>query len=130
MKISAFKRFLSEQFAGAPDWFVKFLQQLNLMTEQTVDALNGKLTIDDNLNQQWQTFTIRAGATADANVTTFQCAIDGMPKGVVVGSVGSGSTIMTSPVQVFWTFDGANVKINSITGLTSGSTYTIGVLVF
>ena len=132
MKITAFKRFLSEQFIGAPDWFVRFLQQLNLLTEQIVKALTNGLTIKDNLDAQQYMFKILAKATADLNTTSFVCTMSKTPESVMVGNVFSVgvTTIMTSPVQVFWSVDGNAIKINSITGLTSGTNYSITLVIF
>ena len=132
MKISAFKRFLSEQFVGAPDWFVRFLQQLNLLTEQVVHALTNGLTIADNMDAQLYTFQILAKAMADLNTTSFVCTMSKIPEAVMVGkcfSVGL-TTVMTSPVHVFWTVSGGKININSITGLTSGTNYSITLVVF
>jgi hypothetical protein len=130
MKISAFKRFLSEQFQGAPEWFVRFLQQLNLLTEQVVNSMTKNLTIYDNLDAQVFTFSILAGATADLNKVNFESTMKGSPIAVLVGSASSDYTTLTNPVQVFWTVDGKTVKVNSITGLTAGATYKLNLLIF
>jgi hypothetical protein len=132
MKISAFKRFLSEQFVGAPTWFIRFLQQLNLLTEQIVKVLTNGLTISENMDAQLYTFQILAKATANLNTTSFVCTMSKIPEVVMVGKVFSAgvTTIMTSPVQVFWTVAGEKININSITGLTSGTNYSLTLVVF
>ena len=132
MKINTFKRILSEQFIGAPEWFTKFIQQFNLLLEQVVKVLTNGLTISDNMDAQLYTFQILAGASADLNTTSFVCTMSKIPEVVMVGKVFSSrvTTIMTSPVQVFWTVAGEKININSITGLTSGTNYSLTLVVF
>jgi hypothetical protein len=128
VKITSVKRFFIEQFQ-APSWFGVFLNKFNLLLEQISDSLTHNLTIQDNMDAQIHTFSILAGATADLNTTEFESTMTGKPVAVIVGAASSGYTAMINPVQVFWRLDGKTIKINSITGLTSGLEYKLNLLI-
>jgi hypothetical protein len=132
MKISAFKRFLSEQFVGAPVWFINFIKQLNLLTEQITNVLTNGITIADNMDAQLYTFQILAKASADLNTTSFVCTMSKTPEAVIIGNIYTTgtTTVMTTAPHVFWTVNGKKIIINSITGLTSGTNYSLTLVVF
>lgn len=51
MRLGAFKRFLSQDAADAPDWFKrKYLDSANEFRAQVIQALHGNLSIADNTN--------------------------------------------------------------------------------
>ncbi len=128
------QRFYSDDYKEAPSWFKQtFLNTLNLFVFPTYNALNKNLSVTDNLNEAYETIPITGDTTPTNNVASFLNPIEGNPAGVTVVNVQITGTSTqqypTSPVQVFWTFDGTSIVIGSITGLSNGVTYDITVKV-
>jgi len=132
MKVPVITRFQRQNYSDAPDWFTRFMGELNQFTETTWNILNKNLTVDDNFDAQLYTFTIRAGAAATDNSTSFIPSLKHTPKALLVGNIVNTDIYAALPTQaigIFWSFSSPNVNIKSITGLTSGHTYHITVLV-
>ena len=122
-------RFYLEDYKDYPPAFASFpdfINKLNIYTSGVYNALNGNLT-DQNLQQSVVTFTITAGST---NTFSFVSPLNVYPTCFIVGNVidKDGSPV-TSTVSCYGNFDGKNINLTSINGLTSGHTYTISVLV-
>jgi len=128
--VPSIQRFYSDDYKAAPAWFkTNFLNTLNLFVFPTYNALNKNLTVSDNLNQAYTTISLTGNSTAGNNVTSFLNPIQGNPTGVTVVNVQIVGTATqqypTSPVQVFWTYNGSSIDIGAITGLTTGVEYQI-----
>jgi len=52
MKISSFRRFSLQDFPDLPQTMESFIQALNTVIEELVDAANGKLTFGDNIRSK------------------------------------------------------------------------------
>ena len=52
MRIPQFKRFTEEDFKGIPEWGSRFFQQLNNVLQTHTNALQGGLTMEDNLRAE------------------------------------------------------------------------------
>lgn len=132
MKLPNISRYQKQNYPSSPDWFTRFLGDLNNFTETIWSVLNKNITVGDNLDAQVFTFTILAGAAAINNTQTFTPAIKHVPQAVVVGycadSVAYGAALSTA-VYVSWAWTGSQIQIQSITGLTSGHTYTVTLVV-
>lgn len=125
---STSRRFNPADYRTAPDWFTgRFLSQLNLFTEPVYLALLNGLTFLQNMNAQYYSQQITAGATAAANAFSFKSTISGQPievikaQCVVTGNLSS----PVAPVDFSWYATGGVVYVTSVSGLTSGTTYTL-----
>lgn len=132
MKLPTIQRFQKQNYPGSPDWFTRFISDLNSFTEIIWNILNKNLTPADNLDAQVYATAIRAGAAALNNTLSFQSTLKHTPQAVFVGYVADQAAYaapFTSAVFVTWSFSGTTVSITGITGLTSGHTYNITLVV-
>lgn len=64
MKLGKFKRFTPEDFPDAPEWArSKFFQQLNNVLKDITNALQGALTLEDNLRAEVVEIDVRNNKT-------------------------------------------------------------------
>lgn len=107
--------------------FQKFLSNLNLFTLAIYNLVNGGIGFA-NLQRSIYTTTILAGATTPVSFVN-PLAIP--PSGVILVKIllnGSASVALTSSVSVAnWFYDGRNINILDVVGLTSGSSYQISL---
>lgn len=107
--------------------FQKFLANLNLFTLNVYNLLNGGLTF-----QNMQRTIYKATVLATANTTlSFVNPLDIVPSGlslVKVLLVSNTNVAITNAVSVAnWYYDGVNINILSIPGLTSGQNYELSI---
>lgn len=132
MKLPTIQRFQKQNYPGSPDWFTRFLSDLNSFTEIIWNILNKNLTPADNLDAQVYETSIRAGAAALNNTLSFQSTLKHTPLAVLVGQVSDQAAYaapFSSSVFATWTFSGTTISITGITGLTSAHTYNITLIV-
>lgn len=132
MKLPTIQRFQKQNYPGSPDWFTRFIADLNSFTEIMWNILNKNLTPSDNLDAQVYVFAQRAGAAAANNTLSFQSTLKHTPQAVIVGQVvdqAAYSAALSGAVGVSWTFSGTTISITGISGLTSSHTYTITLVV-
>lgn len=114
--------------------FQQFVSTLNLFTQPMWNILNQAVDITQNTKEEIYQFSITAGATYANNTFNFvPRKFGGRPSGVIIGQVQvSGATVtpVGSAVTLDWYYDGAQVRIIGIYGLTNGTTYTITVRIF
>jgi len=128
MKLPTIQRFQKQNYPGSPDWFTRFISDLNSFTEIIWNILNKNLTPSDNLDAQVYNFSLRAGAAAANNTVSFQSTLKHTPQAILVGQVtdqAAYTAALTSACGVSWTFSGTTISITGISGLTSTHTYTI-----
>ena len=133
MKLPVIDRFQKQNYSNAPDWFTRFLNDMNQFTETVWNILNKNLTIEDNLDSQVYRMAIRAGATAADNATSFITTLKHAPQAVLVGQVTDQEAYqvpLTAAVGVQWTFSGSTISITSISGLIAGQTYNLTLVIF
>lgn len=58
MKIRQFRRFNRDDYRAAPDWFLNFLDNLNLMVDQLNVLLQNNIDIDNNLLAERRTLSV------------------------------------------------------------------------
>lgn len=125
---STSRRFNPSDYSKAPDWFNgRFLSQLNLFTDPVFVALSNGLTFSNNFNAQYYTITFKAGTTAASNAFNFQSTISGNPIEVIKAQCVVTGNLQTpiAPVDFSWYSTGGTVFVTSVTGLTTGTTYTL-----
>lgn len=105
--------------------FSKFIATLNVFGLAVYNLLNGGLGFA-NLQRSLYSVTVLAGATT---ALKFVNPLPIAPSGVHVVQaqlVSANPTALTNPVFAGnWYFDGVNISILNVTGLTSGQSYRI-----
>lgn len=118
-------RFDFGDYISMGDTFQKFLGNLNLFTLSIYNLMNGGVGFSNMQRALYRT-TVTAGTTTPI---TFVNPLTITPSGVQVVQVlkqGATNVAITSAVTAAnWFYDGRNVNVLEITGLTSGSTYNI-----
>jgi hypothetical protein len=128
MKLPTIQRFQKQNYPGSPDWFTRFISDVNSFTEIIWNILNKNVTPSDNMDAQVYQTTLLAGAAASNNTLSFQSTLKHTPQAVIIGAVtdqAAYSGAFSSAVFPTWSFSGTSVSIVGITGLTSGHTYSI-----
>lgn len=122
-------RFDFGDYTGLGSVFQKFLSNLNLFTLAVYNLLNGGIGYS-NLQQAIYKFTIQASTITSVS---FVNPLTITPSAVVLGQVllnGNTNVAIANAVSVAnWEYDGRSIQIGNISGLTSGSTYTIAVII-
>ena len=132
MKLPVIQRFQKQDYADSPNWFNRFIQDINQFCETVWNALNKNLTIADNMDAQIYSTSIRAGVAAVNNAFSFVSQLKHTPQAILVGQVVDSvaySTPLTSAVGVTWNFSTPNINITGIAGLTNGRTYNLTLVI-
>jgi hypothetical protein len=120
-------RFDFGDYTGLGAIFQKFLSNLNLFTLSVYNLLNGGIGFA-NLQRTVYSTTVLAGTTTPL---VFVNPLTISPSGISVVQAlqeGKTNTALTTAVSAAnWYFDGKNINILNITGLTSGNTYQIAL---
>lgn len=120
-------RFDFGDYSALGSVFQKFLSNLNLFTLAIYNLVNKGIGFA-NLQRSIYTTTVTAGTTTPL---TFVNPLAIPPSGVSVVQVqlmGKVTTAIANAVTANnWYFDGQNIKILNIAGLTNGSTYSISL---
>lgn len=119
------KRISREDIPGAPDWIDRLLEPLNRFLDTVYGALNRGLTFRENFLSQTQNVQIVAGASASTCTASFILTMKAKPFIVFLVAVPSGTLGDAFSPLFTWNFDGTNINITSISGLTSGVTYNL-----
>lgn len=110
--------------------FQKFLANLNLFSLSVYNLLNKGIGFA-NMQRTIYSTTVRAGSTTPLTIVN---PLSIVPSGVSVAQVqlhGNTNVAITSAVSAAnWIYDGKNISILDITGLTNGSTYLISLEIF
>lgn len=120
-------RFDYGDYTGLGFVFQKFLANLNLFTLAIYNILNGGIGF---ANMQRTIYTTDILATTTTTVS-FVNPLAITPSGlslVQVALTNSPNTPLTNPVTVNnWSFDGKNINVLIVTGLTSGLNYSLSI---
>ena len=133
MKLPSFKRLFKGDFKPDDQELVdKLSYTINSGLETLYDALNRRLTLDDNFNSSRHTISV----TVDSNgkpiqSTSFTTSVNGVISGImVIKAINSTSytpspTYPTSTPFISYTQNNQQVTITNIKGLTSGIAWTL-----
>jgi len=128
------KRFQSEDYKDSPSWFHRFIQAVNLYTEPMFNLVNGNLAISANTNEEIYSFQMTSGAAAAGNTFTFAPKrFIGIPSGVQIAQclpVLSVPTAVGAAVTLDWFWNGTQIQILAVYGLTNGVKYDVKVRIF
>lgn len=123
-------KFTVEQFQDQADWIGALFSSLNQFINDVVISYNNNITISDNLYQEIK--EIKFKNTATNFPLKFKTKFNVFPQSVTLGyifdnTVGAYASGLTAAPFMEWTFSNGDLIINSISGLTSATTYTIRV---
>lgn len=131
------KRFYAEDYKESPQWFQRFLSQLNLFTEPIFNILNANVDVTSNTDEEIYVLQIKnAAASASGNKTTFvPKKFVGAPNGILIGqclfnATTGVATAVGNPVTLDWVWTGSLVSILAIYGLTANSSYTLSLRIY
>ncbi len=120
-------RFDFGDFSSLGPIFQKFLANLNLFTLAVYNALNGGIGFS-NLQRSIYTTTVTATTTT---ILSFVNPLSIAPSGLSLVAItlrSSPSTPITNAVSVAnWFYDGKNINVLNITGLTVGLSYSLSL---
>jgi len=131
MKLPIIQRFQKQDYPGSPDWFTRFIADLNSFTEIAWNILNKNITLADNVDSQVYTFPITAGLTAADNTLSFELTMNHPPSAMILGGVvdqAAYSAALPAAAAVQWTQSGTAIRITGISGLVPGQTYSVTVV--
>lgn len=125
------QRLKYEDYSRATNWqqaMQALVNSLNLFMTPVYDILNGGVTYMNLAVPQTYTKVITA-----ASPTTFSFVnpLPIQPQAVIVGNCWSGipSTHPAVALQVYWHYSGNSIVVDNIVGLTSGTQYTIVLVI-
>lgn len=128
MQLPTIKRITREDLLDAPEWVDRLLYPLNLFLNTLYSGLNHGLTFKENIQSQTQSFQLIAGAAATNNTVKFLVTLGKKPTFLLCPNAVD-STGSNVPVTVTWNYDGSNINVTAITGLSSGATYNFTALI-
>lgn len=126
-KISSIKRFFTEDFpSDVRPWISeKLLVPLNQFINQTVDAVNGGLTINDNLKAKRYDIIIAKSQVYPIKVNW---PLNEVPTSLMLGRfVADDNTTPSAAVSVFWLYDANQISVTLI-GLDTTKKYNVRLI--
>lgn len=134
MSGSKVREFPSVDYRDAPEWFHRFLHQLNDFTKDVNEALGGKLTLTKHMLAQFVEVYLTTGTNVEdsfnSNTFVIRNTLGTVPTLVLVKDLQDVTDAANPPMSesagCTWapTVDG-NVLIKYVTGLASDRTYKI-----
>jgi hypothetical protein len=133
-QISNLKRIVIEEFpAEHRKWLTNLVGPLNDFFKVIYQTLNKGITFADNIQSQTKDlyFTYSSIYPSKTNPVRFQNSMPVKPIGVIllsVQDVSSDPAVISNAVYLDWLYNGQDVEIRNITGLTVGTSYKMKVL--
>lgn len=123
------QQFTLEAFTEQQSWIGKLFGPLNQFMGDTIKAFRNQLTIEDNLFQELKEIKY-VNQTANFPLR-FTPKFGTSPRGLLPIYVYNSTTgaYSSTAAHVVWSYDGTQVIISSISGLTTNNSYTIRLLV-
>jgi hypothetical protein len=126
-KISSIKRFFAEDFPSEVRVWIsdKLLVPLNQFIDQSVSALNGGITIADNLKCKRYDIVIAVSQTYPIKL---RWDLNERPNAVYLARfVPQDNTTPSAAVSVFWTYDANQLSVTLI-GLDAAKKYDLRLI--
>ena len=120
-----------EDYADATGWqtaMQALINNLNLFITPTYNVLNGQVGYQNIVAPQLFTKVITG---ASPTTFTFVNPLSIAPSAVIVGNCWTGipSTHPAVALQVFWHYTGGNIVIDNVVGLTTGTVYSVTLVI-
>jgi|WetSurMetagenome_2_1015567.scaffolds.fasta_scaffold127906_1 hypothetical protein len=123
------QRIKYEDYKDAPSWFGQFLNTLNLFMTAVYNIVNRGITYSNLAVIAPIAFNYTPGTTTNFTINN---PLSIAPNNVIVGNVyvaGNLSSHPAGPVTLFWHYTQGVIVVDSILGLTNGTTYVLSVMV-
>lgn len=129
-KIGSSKRILAESFEPENRQLAQTLGGvLNPLLESIVQALNNRLNVADNLDQEIKQFQIDVNAGSINGNIKINTSLSSVVGALVINVNGVAGVIPSGPVQAQGiSKSGSIVNIQTLTGLETDGRYTISIL--
>lgn len=125
------QRLKYEDYARATSWQMALqllINSLNLFMTPVYNILNGGVTYANLTVPQTYVKIVTAGATTSF---TFVNPLAIAPSAVILGNCWAGvpSVHPAVALQIYWHYTGGTIVVDNIVGLTSGTQYTITLVI-
>jgi hypothetical protein len=132
------KRISKEDLADAPDWVEKIIYPVNLFFDSVYRALNGRLTLPENIVGQIKEISFQVKAVYDGtdtskwDVLSFNSSLGSLAKGLHIMQIkevtdNGNFAPIGKDISIDWEDENRNIKIHYITGLTASKKYLLRV---
>lgn len=132
------KRISKEDLADAPDWVEKIIYPVNLFFDSVYRALNGRLTLPENIVGQIKEISFQVKTTYNGTDTTewdvlnFNSSLGSLAKGLHIMQIkevtdNGNFAPIGKDISMDWEDENRNIKIHYITGLTASKKYLLRV---
>lgn len=123
------QKLIIEAFKDQAQWIGSLLNPINLMFNDLILAFNNNLTISENFFQEIK--EVKFKNQTQSFPLNFKTKFNTQPKGVLLiyANDETAGQVSILPTQVVWSYGNNQVKISSISGLTSNSNYTFRFLI-
>jgi hypothetical protein len=133
VKIQSYKRIIKESFSKDDRQVAGLIgDSINVFAEEVLNALNKKITVDDNLNMEYKEVDVTVTAAGiPINTLQYKISLQGRIRGVVVVKAENLTTTGVYPTGApFITFSINNdiITVNHITGLIANNKYRLTLL--
>lgn len=135
MKVQPYKRIVTEDYDSKDqDMIGKLAYSINQPMQDIITALTNNLSIEDNFNQIKKDITTQVDASGIPTTTLqFKTGLSGSCAGITVIKVTNTTNPRTYPTsQPFLSFteNSGVVTVNNITGLPSGNSFQIRLILY
>lgn len=114
-------------YVGLGTIFNKFLANLNLFTQAIYSLMNGGVGFQNMQRSIYSTTVVASTTTAVSFVNPLSIPPSGVSLVKVILQGNTNVAISNAVTVANWTFDGKNISIMNVAGLTSGSTYQLSI---
>ena len=120
-------RFDYGDYAGLGPLFQKFLANINLFTVAVYNLLNGGIGFGNMQRTIYSTTVLAAATTPLSFVNPLPVAPSGVAVVKVMLTTANATAISSAVSAANWYYDGRNINILNISGLTPGSNYSLSL---
>lgn len=127
-QLPSIKSLTIEDYPDEKTWIGKLIDPLNSFMSSVITNLNKGLTIGENVNGFIKTFDVTGGAFP----VSIPNSLKSRPIAVIIGSIYNKQTpaaTIGTGITIEWEFASSTLKIKNISGLTTGTKYTVTVIV-
>ncbi len=134
MKVQSFKRISTDNISDEYKQLAeKLAYSINPFAEDVVTALDGRLSISENLNQSYKEVTVQVDSSGIPIQTTLvKSEITGRVKGMNIEFIENQTNINVFPTAapfITWTETSGIITIRHITGLQTGNKWKLRLLI-
>lgn len=127
MKLPPFKNLRKEDYKDAPTWMASVFYIINNFFTSVSQGLRNGLTIRDNLDQQIFEYTFTYTTTFTVDITT---TINHRPDGVLcLYCYNETDRVPALAPSLAWSLINNGIRIEQLSGLTTGKQYTFRLLI-